>query len=358
VKVLPGSAAGTARFSRLAAPPLNPQQVTLLNRLFARNARGTVSFGGRDCEFALAPRPRQGVWGLTLIGKWGGADVAVFLEPAPILDWLATAVSKELRGDDLRRLPPDMASAAVEVVLGEVLDVLAKASGQAAELTSVSFETKQALSGDGFVHFTLTGRSDAQAAHGVLVFSGGLAAAADGLAKLASGEPAWPRDLMAGIPIELSVEVGRTSVSLQDLRTVEPGDVVLADECAALNREREVRVRLGRSLTAPAVLNGKKVEIKGEFMADETKSVAPVTGKGAKEPAKLDSLQVHLVLELDSQYVTLKELQALRPGFVLETAKGLESPVSLKVNGSCVGKGELVQVGGKVGVRVLEIGAV
>lgn len=363
----PATLAGV-RVSRLVPPALDARRTALFNPLFARRAGGVVAMGGREYEFALAPRTKESAWGVTLVGKWGGADAAMFLEAAPALDWLAAAVSPELRGEDLRRLPPEMAVAAVEAVLEEPSSALAKATGSTAELKEVSFQPKQALSGEGFLAFTLVRRDDAQTARGTLALSGDLSAIAAGLAKKSNGGSAWSKELLAQVRVCLAIEVGRTSISLRELRTVEAGDVVVVDECPVRGPARELCVRLGRTHTARAALDGRKVVIRGEFMADKTESApaprekpavaqAPAGAKAAKPP-NLDELQVQLVLELDSQYVTVKELQALQPGFVLETGKGLESPISLKVNGRAVGKGELVELGGKVGVRVLEIGAV
>jgi type III secretion protein Q len=94
-------------------------------------------------------------------------------------------------------------------------------------------------------------------------------------------------------------------------------------------------------------------------MADKpAEKPKPSPAAPAGEPVKgmeVSDLQVQVVFEIDSRMMKVKELQALKPGMVLQTGKGLDAPVTLVVNGRRFGTGELVELGGKVGVRVLTL---
>ena len=59
-----------------------------------------------------------------------------------------------------------------------------------------------------------------------------------------------------------------------------------------------------------------------------------------------------LSLELEERRISLGELAALTPGQTLETTASLEQPVTLKINGRAVGKGRLLDVGGRLGVMI------
>jgi len=54
--------------------------------------------------------------------------------------------------------------------------------------------------------------------------------------------------------------------------------------------------------------------------------------------------------------MTVQTLLDLNPGNLLELDVHPESGVDLVVNGSRIGKGELLQIGDTLGVRILELG--
>ena len=53
--------------------------------------------------------------------------------------------------------------------------------------------------------------------------------------------------------------------------------------------------------------------------------------------------------------IPLGKLTTLAPGAVLETGVALGGPVELRVQGRTVARGELVDVEGEVGVRILSV---
>ena len=75
--------------------------------------------------------------------------------------------------------------------------------------------------------------------------------------------------------------------------------------------------------------------------------------EAARNPA-LDELEVTLRFGVGSASMTLGELSAIQSGYIFQTQMDLEQPVTIEVNGAVIGRGELVQVGDKIGVRVKE----
>lgn len=51
---------------------------------------------------------------------------------------------------------------------------------------------------------------------------------------------------------------------------------------------------------------------------------------------------------------SLKDASSIQPGYIFETTTPVASPVTIEINGSPVGTGELVVVGDRIGVRVKE----
>ncbi len=66
-----------------------------------------------------------------------------------------------------------------------------------------------------------------------------------------------------------------------------------------------------------------------------------------------DDIPVEMRFVAGSVTLPFAQLETIRPGFVFELSRPLtESPIQLIVNGAEVARGELVQVGDLLGVRV------
>jgi len=81
----------------------------------------------------------------------------------------------------------------------------------------------------------------------------------------------------------------------------------------------------------------------------------PVMGK-ANELTAAD-ISLSLAIEVGQIQITAKKLLELQPGNVLDLDLAVDSGVDLVVNGRTIGKGELLQIGETLGVRILQIGA-
>jgi type III secretion protein Q len=75
---------------------------------------------------------------------------------------------------------------------------------------------------------------------------------------------------------------------------------------------------------------------------------------GAELPLdRLDHLEVNLRFEVGDLSISLAELRAIQPGHVFDLQHTLSrSPVRILAHGNVLGKGHLVAVGDRLGVRV------
>ena len=69
----------------------------------------------------------------------------------------------------------------------------------------------------------------------------------------------------------------------------------------------------------------------------------------------LNTVQVELDFSLPSQTLSLPDVQNLQPGYVFESDCNPDSPILIKVNNQVIANGELVKVGEKLGVRILDV---
>ncbi len=90
---------------------------------------------------------------------------------------------------------------------------------------------------------------------------------------------------------------------------------------------------------------------------DEAMEAAPAAlAKEKSRPVGFKEIPVALVIEIGRLQLSAQQLMEMRSGNVLDLRVQPESGVDLVVNNQLVGRGELVQVGGTLAVRVLEVG--
>lgn len=69
----------------------------------------------------------------------------------------------------------------------------------------------------------------------------------------------------------------------------------------------------------------------------------------------LHRIPVTLTLEAGSARITLQELAALVPDSVVALDTAIGEPLTIKVNGTAIGKGEVVVCGDAYGLKVVEL---
>lgn len=97
-------------------------------------------------------------------------------------------------------------------------------------------------------------------------------------------------------------------------------------------------------------------EVEGAYDADPA-DAAPTgheEGGGISE-GMLPSISLPITVALGRSFMSIKEILKLRPGQILELNKNPNEPVDLVVNGKVVARGELVDVDGRLAVRLIKI---
>lgn len=81
----------------------------------------------------------------------------------------------------------------------------------------------------------------------------------------------------------------------------------------------------------------------------------PVDGAVAANFRLLQDVDVKLTVEIGSTSLTLRELLALGETSVIELDRDADELLDVFVNGTLIGRGEVVTVGEKFGVRMTEL---
>lgn len=94
-------------------------------------------------------------------------------------------------------------------------------------------------------------------------------------------------------------------------------------------------------------------------MKDSNNSVRLVEGAAATvggiDPDLIGSVEVMIEAYLGSSRLKVSELMALKAGSVVSLDASLDRDVELRLNGVTIGRGELVTIDDRYGVRIIEL---
>ncbi len=192
-------------------------------------------------------------------------------------------------------------------------------------------------------------------------------------------------------PILASIWVGIVDLSESDLAQLEEDDIVLLRECSAQLAEEGflegeailqfsqranygIRCRIldnassqRTTVKLEEIISIAQPEMKGvldrsEFDMDENQEYesefeeVPEEGDNLEEMGQIVSdVSVPLVVELGRIEAKARDIIHLRVGQVLELRRSPYEPLDLVVNGEVFGKGELVEIEGQLGVRIVQL---
>lgn len=182
--------------------------------------------------------------------------------------------------------------------------------------------------------------------------------------------------VLGALSVSVAVESGRAALPASELAGLRAGDVVVLDAASArpceggLEGEVVARVRGGasrwRCALEPAGGDGVRLVVRAREQGpavsrrDRTSGGARMDEDGGRAGARMleaaGDVPVELVVELARFEMPLAEIAALAPGEVLGTGRALGERVLLRAGDRVVATGELVDVEGELGVRVLSLG--
>jgi type III secretion system YscQ/HrcQ family protein len=157
------------------------------------------------------------------------------------------------------------------------------------------------------------------------------------------------------IPLQVNFEIGYSSMTKEELGGLEISDIILIDERLSPARSHII-VSIGGLLilegnidsSGKIVLGNKAIQRFGEDMKQEENK------HGYSAESLIGDIPVKLTFNVGETQITFDKLTDIQPGYIFEMNTGLEKPVEIKANGKSVGMGELVEIGDRLGVRVLE----
>ncbi|MFJ3007437.1 FliM/FliN family flagellar motor switch protein [Pseudomonas fluorescens] len=173
---------------------------------------------------------------------------------------------------------------------------------------------------------------------------------ADRLLSLAQPRP----EVLTAMTLLLGVECGHAWLSLGDLCGLLPGDVVMLDIPAGA----QLSLVLGDRLRAAAEHHGERSMRLLEPLNFVNPTLEyPMTPTDVMQPVDetLNDLPLKLVCQLGTVELSLAQVQQLGVGSLVPLTSQVHEAVDMLINGRRVGRGQLVQIGDGLGVRVQSI---
>ncbi|AOK62797.1 type III secretion protein [Burkholderia ubonensis] len=185
--------------------------------------------------------------------------------------------------------------------------------------------------------------------------------------------------LLARVRLPGRVRLGSRRLPLAVLRSLRPGDVLLDLAPAALGAARAGSLhawwgaRRATQWHATVLIEGTTMtmietpdtadDLDEPIVAGDLPAGSPADSPAdppdddapdvAPEPADLGDVDLPVHVEIDTLSLSIAELAALRPGYVLELPLAARDvPVRLVAYGQAIGGGRLVAVGAHLGVRI------
>ncbi len=167
------------------------------------------------------------------------------------------------------------------------------------------------------------------------------------LAGLVGRTPARPARRADTLPFPITVSLARLALPLATLRTLAPGDALFPPLTPADWRQGRCELWTGGRRLGHAVRAQRTVKI-----ISMKNSIEPQTAPAAG-PLPVDDLPVSLTFDLGQLELSVAQLRTLGEGYTFELPGEPDRLVIIRANGREIGCGELVEIGEKIGVRLV-----
>ncbi|MPY25665.1 YscQ/HrcQ family type III secretion apparatus protein [Shewanella psychropiezotolerans] len=308
----------------LPLPSISAQELELNNRVYSRQYKLDVD-EGLSIEAGLAKRP--GLNGYELEIFIGSSKISCLIQA----DQIQACLADLLISTPFAILPELLQLEFITAALTPYQAFLTQEFGQQLVLSALkSVELSPSQTKTGFINFIRNG-------------AGLTCWIENDLKLILSALPAAESVIGPSIQLPLALRIGHTSLSLDQAKSLEHGDIIFFDS-NHLTDDQAVLIIANQPIWRCGLIDNR-VTI-----------TAPETEKPmSSEATDIQSLPINISFEIGEQTVTVAELSQLQENFVFELANSADQAVKLKANGQVLATGELVKINEHLGVRITKL---
>ncbi len=316
-------------------------RIQALNLLKGQARAASFSCDSKAFTFRFKANTEDYVPSLSINFDWSGRSLVVGLKVLPEL----VLEGEPLLKADLGLLPLPLASALVETILASYLEGLSRVCSSKIELSHLELNPVGPPEGERLEFSIVHQATGLPWAEGCLFVADELM---EPLAQLWAGAPLEKQATFATFPCLFHWEVGAQTLTYKEWTSLQLNDVIFMDE-ACSPEKGSLFLSSGKEPIFLAAIEGNEATL--------TKKLSqPSPMSSSEKSVSIEDLPVHLQFSLGEQAIPIKELQALKTGYTFQLDKAPHGPVSILANYKKIGEGELIEVGGKLGVRLLALG--
>ena len=336
----------------LSFPLIAPSHVQALNAVYRRRPALAATIGGRQTSIVAAwpPPDRRPDASHRVALRLDGESGELWL-PQSLLDILVDSVDPVL---SLDRLGSDRAAIILEFALDSVLVAVEMNLGCKLAVDSYSSKVERPENdGQLPLFFTLV-------IEGLVTIGCELRIPPDYALRLAEGldRHVGIIDSVLDLPIPVCLRVAAANLAAAEIERLSPDDVVLVD--ASCEPGDAVIAVIGERLVAPVTLDPEGLRLATYPIPGATSSWAwsmPTDAMaGAWEAdAETDNRSLHVLLELGRFELPASQVKQLAPNFLLPLEPPHDRTVDIVVGGQRIGRGTLMRIGNRTGVRIIAV---
>jgi flagellar motor switch/type III secretory pathway protein FliN len=336
----------------LQLPKVSSAFVQSFNRLFKENKCLNFTLRENDYILQFIPTFKER---LSLINFCLQVDTTLIYHVKTEIAFLNAVLVDYPDMGDLRIIPKELRKIALEVAAERLLDLLdytchCKSTIITRPLQNFPEDKKYEI------YFKILRKKDNSCFYGsVITSSQGMDWMMEQLDRL----PVLSCSSMDYIPLWIFFEAGYTTISMDELDRIALNDIILMDSNSSFS-EKKIKVRIGSELffdgkvdsNGSIIVKKKSVlftekNMKEKVMTDESE-------QGGGHSINIQEIPIQLVFQVGESQITFGELNQIQPGYIFEPGLNLDKPVIIRANGKTVGMGELVEIGDRIGIRVLQ----
>lgn len=325
----------------LVLPAETHGRIRFFNDVFAVDRRIEFAVGEAACRLTFHPQgaPTHCAFGFQIDGADSG-ELRVYLSDASVLSGLQTWLD-DARLEDV---PEELAAVVLDAFLADPLNSMEAQLGESFRLTRI-LDDGPAGELEYSLPFTLS-NDDGRQVNGALQFESGWTST---IRTLISFAPAVPSTGLDDLCLTAPIEVGRSMLSIEELQSLRPFDVVMLQQTELLSRQR-VTVRFPERLQMQCVVDGDSLFVNEFCLADP---VGPHSG--LEDGGGLNDLRLPLHVHTGSVRLPVGQFRQLGPADELAVSGTDRQEVEVFVSGARIASGALIRSGDRLGVRLLSL---
>ena len=323
-------------------PKVSLQEIRARNLFFEGRAHVQCTIGGELYSIVFESTNLVEAWWCSLFLTFGAEQVELLLDSPPPLQHILPGIWPS----EASTLPESILLVALNAFLEEALDALSERLGITITLNTVVVHKKSYAKQQSSLDFSLYDEKTKTRVLCALVFQkeDTSLAFSSRLAKLLQHIQDVESTEEYAMQLPCHMVVGYTLLSYQAIADVAVRDIIFFD----------VYFPTTQSIVIQQNADWYRGHWEGNAITLH-EHISKDFDEVNMNNSELDAIPIRIVMDIGSVLVPMKALKNIQQGYVFVTEQSTNSPVNLRIEGKRFGIGELIDVEGRIGVRLVEI---